>query len=371
MIEAVRKGDLFESSAQTLVNTVNTVGVMGKGIALEFKRRFPEMFADYQRRCEAGQVRLGEPYLWRGLIEPWVINFPTKDHWRSVSRVADIERGLAYLAEHVGEWGVTSLAVPPLGAGSGGLDWATVGPTIFRHLDQLPIPVVLYAPLDAPDEQATVDFLAAHTPRPEVVPNARLEPGWIALAEVVRQVSETPHAWPVGRTRLQKLAYFATAGGIPTGLNFLEASYGPFAEDLARALTRLVNNGVLTETRTGRMLAVRPGPTFADARTRYGASLAPHEQAIRRVADLLARLDSAETELAASVHFATGALRQQLHRAPTELEVLKKVQLWKQRRTPPLAEQDIVAAIRDLAALGWIAVTPSTDLPPDEAASVA
>jgi len=370
MIEAVRKGDLFESGMQTVVNTVNTVGVMGKGIALEFKRRFPEMFADYQRRCRAGDVRLGEPYLWRGLVEPWVINFPTKDHWRSVSRLADIERGLSYLAEHVTEWGVTSLAVPPLGAGSGGLDWATVGPTIYRHLDRLSIPVTLYVPFEAPDEQASVEFLAAEAPLVESPSNGRLEPSWIALAEIVRRIGQAPHAWPIGRTRLQKLAYFAAAAGIPAGLAFMEASYGPYSKSLALALTRLVNNGVLTESRVGRMLAIRPGPSFADAAVRYGAKIAPHEQAIRRVTDLLARLDSAETELAASVHFAATALRAELGRIPSEREVLQKIQHWKRRRTPPLNESDVVVAIRDLAALGWIEVT-ATDLPPSDAASVA
>jgi O-acetyl-ADP-ribose deacetylase (regulator of RNase III)/uncharacterized protein YwgA len=370
MIEDVRKGDLFQSGAQTLVNTVNTVGVMGKGIALEFKRRFPEMFADYQRRCAAGEVRLGEPYLWRGLVAPWVINFPTKGHWRSVSRLADIERGLVYLAEHVAEWGVTSLAVPPLGAGSGGLDWATVGPAIYRHLDWLPIPVILYAPFEAPDEQATVGILATHAPRVDSPGNGRLEPGWVALAEIVRRVGESPHAWPVGRTRLQKLAYFATIAGVPTGFRFTEASYGPYADGLKPALARLVNNGVLTEQKLGRMLAVRPGPSFTDAAARYRTKIAPHEQAIQRVTDLLARLDSDETELAASVHFATAALRSELGRAPSELEVLQKVQHWKQRRTPPLNDRDVVAAIRDLAALGWIEVA-ATDLPPGEAASVA
>jgi O-acetyl-ADP-ribose deacetylase (regulator of RNase III)/uncharacterized protein YwgA len=370
MIEDVRKGDLFQSGTQTLVNTVNTVGVMGKGIALEFKRRFPEMFADYQRRCEAGEVRLGEPYLWRGLVEPWVINFPTKGHWRSVSRLADIERGLAYLADHVAEWGVTSLAVPPLGAGSGGLDWATVGPTIYRHLDQLPIPATLYAPFEAPDEQASVEFLAAHAPRVGSPSNGRLEPGWIALAEIVRRVGESPHAWPVGRTRLQKLAYFATAAGVPTGLRFTEASYGPYADGLKPALTRLVNNGVLTERKIGRMLAVQPGPSFADAAARYHAKIRPHEQAVQRVTDLLARLDSDETELAASVHFAATALRSELSRAPSEREVLHKIQHWKRRRVPPLEDRGVVAAIRDLAALGWIEVT-ATDLPPGDAASVA
>jgi O-acetyl-ADP-ribose deacetylase (regulator of RNase III)/uncharacterized protein YwgA len=370
MIEAVRKGNLFESSAQTLVNTVNTVGVMGKGVALEFKRRFPEMFADYQRRCYAGEVHLGEPYLWRGLIEPWVINFPTKDHWRSVSRLADIERGLAYLAGHIAEWGITSLAVPPLGAGSGGLDWAAVGPTIYRHLERLPIPVILYAPFEAPDEQAGIEFLAAGTSLPESPGNGRLEPGWIALAEIVRRVGQAPHAWPIGRTRLQKLAYFADAAGIPAGLTFMEASYGPYARELAPALSRLVNNGVLTESRAGPMLAVRPGPSFDDAATRYGAAISTHDQAIDRVTNLLARLDSTETELAASVHFAATALQRQLGRTPSEREVLEKIQQWKRRRTPPLNERNVVAAIRDLAALGWLEVTV-TDLPPGDAASVA
>ena len=370
MIEAVRKGDLFESGAQTLVNTVNTVGVMGKGVALEFKRRFPEMFADYQRRCHAGEVRLGEPYLWRGLIEPWVVNFPTKDHWRSVSRLADIERGLTYLAGHIAEWGVTSLAVPPLGAGSGGLDWATVGPAIYRHLERLSIPVILYAPYQAPDDQADVGFLAARTPLPTPPSNGRLEPGWIALAEIVRRIDEAPHAWPIGRTRLQKLAYFADAAGIPAGLTFMEASYGPYARELAPALSRLVNNGVLTESRAGPMLAVRPGPSFDDAATQYGAAISTHDQAIDRVASLLAGLDSAETELAASVHFAATALGSQLGRAPSEREVLDKVRQWKRRRNPPLDDRDVVAAIRDLAALGWLEVR-ATDLPPGDAASVA
>ena len=83
-------GDLFESTAQTLVNTVNTVGVMGKGVALGFRKRFPEMYEDYVRRCEQREVQLGRPYLYRRMIPPYIINFPTKGHWRSVSNLADI-----------------------------------------------------------------------------------------------------------------------------------------------------------------------------------------------------------------------------------------------------------------------------------------
>ena len=147
MIEKVLIGNLFETNAQTLVNTVNCVGVMGKGIALEFKQRFPEMYKDYVERCNRKQVRLGEPYIFRSLFPPHIINFPTKDHWRSVSRLSDIVRGLAYLEEHYLDWGVTSLAVPPLGCGSGGLEWKIVGPTLARYLQQLDVPVYLFAPL--------------------------------------------------------------------------------------------------------------------------------------------------------------------------------------------------------------------------------
>src|SRR5438067_13930817 len=92
-------GDLFESDAQTLVNTVNTVGVMGKGIALGFKQRYPEMYEDYVSRCNAGEVALGRPYLYRRPEPPWVINFPTKDHWRSVARLDAIIEGLDYLEQ--------------------------------------------------------------------------------------------------------------------------------------------------------------------------------------------------------------------------------------------------------------------------------
>src|SRR6266436_1193885 len=96
-------GDLFESRAQTLVNTVNCVGVMGKGVAEQFKKRFPEMFEDYKRRVERKEVRLGQPYLYRDVSGLQIVNFPTKDHWRTSSRIADIEHGLEYLAAHVAD----------------------------------------------------------------------------------------------------------------------------------------------------------------------------------------------------------------------------------------------------------------------------
>lgn len=140
-------GDLFTSRAQTLVNAVNCVGVMGKGIALEFKKRYPAMFEDYVARCKLNRVRLGEPYLFRDLGGAMIINFPTKGHWRSPSRLQDIDEGLEYFVKHAVDWGVTSVAFPPLGCGNGGLKWAEVEPLIYRKLRGLPMEIEIYAPV--------------------------------------------------------------------------------------------------------------------------------------------------------------------------------------------------------------------------------
>src|SRR5262249_32055514 len=107
-----------------------------------------EMFTDYARRCKVGEVKPGEPYLFRRPTLPWILNFPTKRHWRELSRLEDIEAGLAFLAAHYREWGIESLAVPALGCGSGHLSWEEVSPLLIERLERLEIPVELYAPLD-------------------------------------------------------------------------------------------------------------------------------------------------------------------------------------------------------------------------------
>lgn len=141
-----KQGDLLGSSMQAHINTVNCVGIMGKGIALQFKERYPEMFADYQKRCARKEVKLGRPYVYRVDEHRLIINFPTKDHWKNKSDLKSIEEGLKYLSEHILEWRVTSLAVPPLGCGNGGLNWEDVHPLIVRYLEPLNIPIEIHVP---------------------------------------------------------------------------------------------------------------------------------------------------------------------------------------------------------------------------------
>ena len=150
MIE-IAKGNLFEASVEALVNTVNTKGIMGKGIALQFKQAYPAMFRDYEKACKAGEVRLGKMNVFDlgGLTggQRWIINFPTKGHWRERSRLTDIDAGLEDLIATVRRLSIRSIAVPPLGCGNGGLDWSEVRPRIEAAFTNLPdVIVVLFAP---------------------------------------------------------------------------------------------------------------------------------------------------------------------------------------------------------------------------------
>jgi O-acetyl-ADP-ribose deacetylase (regulator of RNase III)/uncharacterized protein YwgA len=365
----VEIGDIFESKAQTLVNTVNCVGVMGKGIALEFKKRFPEMFKDYVARCERYEVRLGYPYLYRTLMPPYVLNFPTKDHWRSVAKLADIVRGLEYLLKNYKEWGITSLAVPPLGCGEGQLEWWVVGPTLYRYLKRMDIQVTLYAPYGTPHEELKPEFLN-EAPRPagprQSISESRLQPGLIGLVEILRRIEEQPYHWPVGRTIFQKIAYVATEEGLPTGLQHERSSFGPFARGLKTITSRLINNGLISENRQGNMFEVKVGPTFDDARKVHAENLKQWEPIIEKVVDLFMRMNTHQAEIAATVLFTARSLERGSDNQPTEQQVLEAVMQWKQKRRPSLNESEVAWTIRNLAALGWLEVKPSGNLPVSE-----
>jgi O-acetyl-ADP-ribose deacetylase (regulator of RNase III) len=145
MIEFTR-GDVFTTPADILVNPVNCVGVMGAGLALAFKQRYPAMFKAYQEACAAGEVRPGHLHIWRS---PWIINFPTKRHWRDASRYEDVATGLGALRACLAPLGPVTVALPALGCGRGGLDWLRVRRLIQAKLQDLPATIRVYAPFDS------------------------------------------------------------------------------------------------------------------------------------------------------------------------------------------------------------------------------
>jgi len=379
----VKVGDIFESKAQTWVNTVNCVGVMGKGVALGFKKRFPEMYKDYAERCERGDVKLGRPYAYRMKGEPrrlWdeggpqgpevIVNFPTKDDWRAVSRLSAINAGLHHLKQHYREWGIRSIAVPPLGCGHGQLDWSVVGPTLYKGLSELDIPVELYAPYGTPAEELTPEFLARGAAEPTAVGEERrrshLPAAHVGIAAIVERIGREPLHWPIGRIMLQKVAFFATYAGLPTGLKFKRGAYGPFAPDLKRVLTRLVNNGLLHEEKRGRMFVVEPGGTLEHALERHARELRAWTDAIERVTDLVVRMTARQAELCATVVFVV----EEKGTGAGEQEVWQEVMRWKVKRKPPFDEEEVGEAVRALNMLGWVNLEFSEELPVPDAVTL-
>jgi len=141
-----RSGNLLDSSMQCLVNPVNTVGVMGAGLAKQFKHVYPHMFETYTRKCKTGALKTGRIMFYRAHEDPHIIClFPTKEHWRSPAKIEHIEDGLKAFVKYYAEWNITSVAFPKLGCGLGGLDWEHhVQPLMSRYLGELPIPVEIY-----------------------------------------------------------------------------------------------------------------------------------------------------------------------------------------------------------------------------------
>ncbi|GHO56052.1 macro domain-containing protein [Ktedonobacter robiniae] len=137
------KGDIFHSKAQVLVNTVNCKGIMGKGLALAFKQKYPAMFREYQQDCQTGRLRIGHPTLYKKST-PWILNFPTKDHWKGNSKIEYLEKGLAYFAANYKKAEITSIAFPKLGTQNGKLSWDEVGPLMVQYLEDLDLDIYIY-----------------------------------------------------------------------------------------------------------------------------------------------------------------------------------------------------------------------------------
>ena len=228
-------GNLLEAEVEALVNTVNTVGVMGKGIALMFKEQFPTNMAAYAKACKSGEVQTGQVFVTETaeLIGPrWIVNFPTKQHWRGKSRMGWIEDGLVDLRRFIKKNDVRSIAIPPLGSGNGGLAWAEVKAKIGEVLGDLDgVQIVVYEPT------ARYQNVAKRAGVEKLTPARAL------IAELVRRY------WVMGMEcsllEIQKLAWFLERAieteGLdnPLDLRFEAKHYGPYADRLRHLLNSL------------------------------------------------------------------------------------------------------------------------------------
>ncbi|MGW4412236.1 type II toxin-antitoxin system antitoxin DNA ADP-ribosyl glycohydrolase DarG [Nonomuraea sp. NPDC004702] len=234
-------GNLLHDHPQALVNTVNTVGVMGKGIALQFKRAFPEVFAAYAQACAQGRVRPGHIFpvpIADG--QRWVLNFPTKRHWRQPSQLEDIRDGLDDLARLLGDLNITSVALPPLGCGNGGLEWSVVRPLIVEKLAPLDIDIRLYRP----GTPAARDMITRTTPPTLTTPLLYLIAGLARYVTAAFDAGVT-HTPRLSLLEAHKVSYLLQSSGLELNLRFDPHLYGPFSADLNRILATLEGHYVI------------------------------------------------------------------------------------------------------------------------------
>jgi O-acetyl-ADP-ribose deacetylase (regulator of RNase III) len=345
----VAHGNLLDADVEALVNTVNTVGVMGKGIALQFKRAYPAMFKAYARAAKTGQIALGQMHVWEtGQLDgPRVIvNFPTKGHWKSGSKLADIERGLDALVEVIASHGIRSIAVPPLGCGNGGLRWADVEPLIQRKLGQLPgVEVLVYPPEGPPSAAAMV----TRTRRPRMTHSRAAV---IALLdEYTRYAGEEPTL-----VEVQKLTYFLQEAGEPLKLDFVGHHYGPYADNLRHALVNLEGHYLSGFGDGSRPVhEAEPISLLPGAEESARAALTQEEvtaERVQRVLHLVAGFESPYgLELLATAHWVW------THTSDTE-DVVNAVRAWSPRKEKLFTERDVTLALDTLAARGWGPRTP-------------
>lgn len=344
MIE-LKRGDILKQDAEALVNTVNCVGVMGRGIALQFRKAFPENYKVYRNAAEHGQVRPGRMFvvdLNRVMNPLLIINFPTKRDWRGNSRIEDIKAGLRDLVKVLRRYKVRSVAVPPLGCGLGGLNWNEVRPLIEETLSEIPdLHVYLFEPTGAPEAKRMVNRTA--TPKMTV--------GRAALLGLVQRYLAGLMDVTVSLLEIHKLMYFLQESGEPLKLNYEKGLYGPYAENLRHVLN-LLEGHFVRGFGEGQDSPHKQIELIGDAAQRADAFLARHPSTRSRfdnVSELIAGFETPfGMELLATVHWV--AIQEG---AENLNEAIKKTHAWNPRKAMFTMEH-IQAAWEALSRQGWL-----------------
>ena len=341
----ITKGDVLSADAEALVNTVNCVGISGRGVSLQFRKALPENFKAYEAACRRGEVQPGRMFIFETgrLTNPrYIVNFPTKRHWRGMSRMGDIEVGLEDLVREIRQRGIRSIAIPPLGSGLGGLDWARVRPRIEAALKKLPdVDAIIFEPTGAPEVTA----------RSTEVP--KMTAGRAALVGLMRRYLAGLMDPFISLLEVHKLMYFMQeAGEQRLRLRYAKAPYGPYAENLRHVLTSVEGHLVSGYYDGGddpeKQIELVPG-AVQDAEQ----FLNDHPETRSRfdqVADLVQGFESPfGLELLSSVHWVAkreGAL--------TADDAISRVYAWNERKRR-FTELQIRLAWDVLREKGWLA----------------
>jgi O-acetyl-ADP-ribose deacetylase (regulator of RNase III) len=343
MIESTQ-GNLLEADAEALVNTVNCVGVMGKGIALQFKQAFPENFAVYEKVCKAGRMQVGKVLIYEtgNLINPkYIINFPTKRHWKGNSRIEDVETGLDDLIGQIRRLNIRSIAIPPLGAGLGGLPWPDVRLRIQTSFAELPdVRVLLFEPQGAPP----VETMPVRTKKPNMTPGRAL---LIRLLDLYGR-----QGYRHSLLEVQKLAYFLQEAGETMRLRFQAHHFGPYADNLNHALQHMEGHFIRGYGDRSAKAEIRLMPDATEKASEFLKGKPETEQYLQRVKALIEGFETPYgMELLATVHW---VIKHEATAKGNFEAIRAKVESWNQRKKDLMKPQHIHKAYARLEAEGWI-----------------
>jgi O-acetyl-ADP-ribose deacetylase (regulator of RNase III) len=341
-------GNILDANVEALVNTVNTVGVMGKGLALQFKKAFPANNKAYETACKQGEVQIGKMFVYDagGIVLPrYIINFPTKRHWRGASKLEYIEEGLKDLVRLVKDRKIRSIAIPPLGAGLGGLDWRQVRKAIQEALTPLTdTEVLVFEPHGAPPpakmkNETSKPNMTAGRGAILVLMNRYLVPGYDYLLSLLE---------------VQKLAYFLQEAGQPLKLTFAKGHYGPYADDLRHVLHRIEGHFVegFGDGRNNPDTPLKLLPGSAEAAESFLAEDREAQVRLTKVAELIEGYETPfGMELLSTVHWVA---THDSDAARSQDEALRAVHAWNERKSTTMKREQIQTAWEHLKEQGWI-----------------
>ena len=344
MIE-YKTGDLLAEDAEAIVNTVNCVGVMGRGIALQFKKAWPENFRVYALACKQKEVVPGKMFVYElgGLTNPrYIINFPTKRHWRGKSRMEDIETGLQDLLRVIQDKNIQSIALPPLGSGLGGLEWHAVRSRIEQAFsDMTDIRVIVYEPRGAPIAEKMV--------RTREVP--KMTTGRAALVELIDRYLRGLLDPFISLLEVHKLMYFMQEAGETLRLQYEKGPYGPYAKNLRHVLNA-IEGYLISGYADGGDNPQKPLEIVPGAVEEANAFLSEHAQTRKHFEKVTELVEGFETpfglELLATVHWVI-----KHERAETIEDVVKQTYAWNSRKKQ-FTPRQIGIAIDVLNRKGWV-----------------
>ncbi|HEU5281997.1 MAG TPA: macro domain-containing protein [Gammaproteobacteria bacterium] len=344
------KGNILEAKAEALVNTVNTKGVMGKGIALQFKKAFPDVFKAYKNACDTGTMQIGKIHIYEqptSELHHYIINFPTKDDWKKPSKIEYIRKGLKSLTEAVQQYKIRSIAIPALGCGQGGLKWEDVLPLIRSAFESMPeVKVIVYPPQEAPKA----------TKMPNASERPHMTIGRAMVLKLLKQYCVL--GYELTLLEIQKLLYFLQESGEPLKLNFEKYHYGPYADNIRHILSRFEGHFTVGfgEGRSNPQTPIQILPHTLDETEKFLAEhtteTEQYNARLERVKKLIIGFESPlGLELLATIHW---LVKHEDISPKNPDEIIRKVQSWNQHKKNTMKPAHILVAMERLTQEKWI-----------------